>query len=110
MAGLKPQVLTFGPRLYFSFRAHGGAIGALTTHIDNILGSGEQDMLHLAQKDAERRFGYLEVQQGRFARVGMEWGLATDFSAEWPRGGSRTRPTRSRQRPKCGRRANDLRG
>ena len=43
--GLKSQELSFGRCLQFVFRGSGGAVGALTTHMDGILGFGEPDVL-----------------------------------------------------------------
>ena len=36
----KYQVSPCAPRLYFIFRGSGGAVGALATHIDDVLGCG----------------------------------------------------------------------
>ena len=43
--GLRCQASTFGPSLFFVFRDQGQAVGVFTTHIDDILGCGEPDVL-----------------------------------------------------------------
>ena len=61
MVGLKFQVSTIGPCRYFAFRAHSGAVGALATHIGDILGCGEGGDLRVAPRYLERQSGDLEV-------------------------------------------------
>ena len=46
--GLRFEVSSFDPRLYFVFRTSGGAVGAIGTHIDDILSCGEADLSHRA--------------------------------------------------------------
>ena len=43
--GLRRQAPTFDPCLFFVFRDQGQAVGALTSHIDGVLGCGEPDVL-----------------------------------------------------------------
>ena len=51
-------------------------MGALSTHIDNILGCGEYDLLANVRGLSEKSFGKLEVQEGSSVHVGM--GLAQE--------------------------------
>ena len=97
MAGLKFQISTLDPLPYSVVRARVGAVGVLTTQVDDILGRGEREALPSAQKYSERRLGDLEVAQERLSPVRMAFAEAADFSAH-----SRARPTRCRLRPSCG--------
>ena len=97
-AGLKFRVSPFGLIVYFVYRADGGSLGTLTTHVDDVLGSGQPGVLRVARKFPERRFGNLEVEGKTFVHVGMELTQATDISAPWARESSRMqtpRPPRS---------------
>ena len=49
------------PRFSFVFRKNGGAVGVLTTHIDDILGPGEPDVLSKVLALFGRHFGALKV-------------------------------------------------
>ena len=80
-AGLRFAVSSLGPRMYFIFRKSGKAVGVITTHIDDISGCGEHDLLLRAWKFPEKRSGELKVQEGSFARVGAELAQVKDFSA-----------------------------
>ena len=82
MAGLKFQVSSFHPFPFSVFRARGGALGVLTTHIDDILFCGKRDAAHLAPRFLGRRFGNSEVQRERFEHVGANSARATDFLAQ----------------------------
>ena len=62
------------------FRKSGEAVGAIVTLIDDIPGGGEPDVLQKARVFSGRRFGKLKVQEGRFARVGIELAQETDSS------------------------------
>ena len=66
MAGLKFQVSTFDPCLFSGSRAHGGAVGVLTTHNGDVLVLGDWDAPHLARRCTGRRFWYFGVQRGKF--------------------------------------------
>ena len=55
--GLRCQASTFDPCLFFVFRGEGHAVGVFTTHIDDISGCGEPDVLAKMRNFAERRFG-----------------------------------------------------
>ena len=44
-AGPRFELSSFGRRLYYFFRKSWGAVGAITTHIDNISGCGATDLL-----------------------------------------------------------------
>ena len=43
-AGLRSEVPSFGPCLYYIFRESGGAAGAIAAHISDVLGCGEPDL------------------------------------------------------------------
>ena len=47
--GLRIAASSFDPRMYSFFRKSGEAAGAITTHIDNILGCGEAGLLQKAR-------------------------------------------------------------
>ena len=67
--------------MYFVYGGSGPAADVPTTHIDDILGCGEPDILAKARKFPVGRFGKLEVQEGSFVHVGMELAHEKDFSA-----------------------------
>ena len=75
-ASLKCQVSTRDPFPCFAIRLYGVAFGVFTTHLGDISGCEDQQVLHLARRDLERRFGVLKVPQ-----VGAEWSQAADISA-----------------------------
>ena len=62
--GLRFEVSSFGPCLFFIFRKSGVAVGAVTRHVD--------DMLLYARRFSGERFGEFEVQERSFAHVGAE--------------------------------------
>ena len=68
---LKFEASLLDPRLHFVFRLSGGVAGAITTHIDDILGCGEPDPSFQARLFPGKRFGELKVQGKSFAHVGM---------------------------------------
>ena len=45
------------------FRGSGGAVGALTTQTDDILGPGAPNILSSLRDYSDRRFAYLEAQE-----------------------------------------------
>ena len=57
--GLRRQASTSNPCLFFIFRNEGQAEGAFATHIDDILGCGEPDVLPKMRNFSVRRFGEL---------------------------------------------------
>ena len=67
-------------------RSSGCAAGALTTHTDDVLGCGKQDILLKVRKYLGRRFGYPAVQEQPLARVGTEVSQANDFSLRFTPG------------------------
>ena len=69
MVGLEFTASTFDPRLYFVFWERGGAVVGLTTHIDDVAGGREGDVLRVARKYLVRRFESQKVQGPRFAGV-----------------------------------------
>ena len=66
--GLRFEVSSFGPRLYFVFRKSGGAVGAAATPTGDILGCGEPDLLLKVRRFPKKRFGKLKVQEESFVR------------------------------------------
>ena len=79
--GLRFQASTFDPYLFFVFRATGSAAGAFATHIDDIPGCGEPDVLAKMRICPEQRFGALKLQEPSFVHVGMELAQDAVFSA-----------------------------
>ena len=78
--GLKFEVPSFDPRLYFVLRGSGGAAGAIATRIDDISGCGEPDPLLEIRRMSEFRFGKLKVRGQSLGRVGMELAREGDSS------------------------------
>ena len=58
--------------MFFVFRQLGGAVGAFTTHSDDIPGRGEPAVPAKIREFLERRFGTTKLQGSPFAHVGME--------------------------------------
>ena len=80
--GLKFREYSFDSCMYFVFRGDGGAVDALSTQIDDVLGCDEPGVLLEVRRFPERRFGRLDGRFGRhqsFAHVGMEWPQKSDF-------------------------------
>ena len=67
-----------GPHLFRVSRAK----GALTTHVDDVRGCGDQEVLRLARRDLQHRFGDLGAQEKDFVDFGLEWTQTDDFSAQ----------------------------
>ena len=65
----------FGPRMFFVYRKWGAAVGAIATHIDDVSGRGEPDLL------LEERLGNLAAEEGSFAHVGMALSQEEEFPA-----------------------------
>ena len=82
--GPEVQVFALAPYLCSVFRAHGSAHGVSTTHIDDILGCGQGDVLHSAQGCLGPRFGDSKVQDQKVVNVGMESTEAADLPAQLP--------------------------
>ena len=72
MVSLRFRASNFGPRLYSVFRVCGGVLGVLTTRIDDISRCGERDVMDLARRYSERRFGVVKAQGKDFASTGAE--------------------------------------
>ena len=79
--GLRFEVSSFDPRMYLIFGKSGKAFGVITTHIDDILGRGEPDLLRRARGFPEKHSGKLRAQGGSFVDVGMVLAQEKDFSA-----------------------------
>ena len=61
--------------MYFVYRKWGAAVGAIATHIDDVSGRGEPDLL------LEERLGKLAAEEGSFAHVGMALSQEEEFPA-----------------------------
>ena len=62
-AGLEFPGSSSGPGAFFIFRNLGGAVGAIATHIADIPGRGEPDVLPRARNFSERRLGDSKVRE-----------------------------------------------
>ena len=78
--GLWRKGSSFDPCLFFVYRKQGSAVGAFTTHIDDISGFGEPGVMESIRKFSELRFGELKLQEGNFVHVGMELVQDSTFS------------------------------
>ena len=58
----------------------GGAVGSITTHIDDVIGCTEPDALAKIRVISEYRFEEMKVQESSFAPVGAEVPQVSDFS------------------------------
>ena len=67
---------------YVVFRGHGGAAGALSARIDDVLGCGRPVAFFNAHKFPGSRFECLAVQELSFVRVGVDVFRANDFSTQ----------------------------
>ena len=79
--GLRRDVSSFDPFMYFAYRKSGSAVGVLANHIDDILGCGVPDLLVEARGFLDKRFGEMEAEEESFVHAGMELGQEKDFSA-----------------------------
>ena len=79
--GLRFMASFFAPPLYFVVRKSGGTVGAAATHIYDVPGCGEPDLLLKGHCFSEKRFGKLDVQEKSFVQVSMEVSMENDFSA-----------------------------
>ena len=79
--GLRRQAPTIDLCFFLVFRDQGQAVGAFTTHIDDISGFGETDVLETIRHLLEKRLRTMKLREDSFVHVGM--GLAQDgnFSA-----------------------------
>ena len=80
--GLRFDVSSFGPRVFFIFRKSGKAVGEIATHIADMLGRGEPGLLLKARDFSGKCPGELEAQEGSSVHVGMELAQEKDFSAK----------------------------
>ena len=71
----------FDPCLFFVFRDHGQAMGAFTTHIDDILGCGAPDVLPKIRPFSEHSFGAINLQETPFVHFGVELNEEANFPA-----------------------------
>ena len=80
------RVSTSGPCLFFVFRDSGHAAGVFTSHIDDIFGRGEPEVLTQLRHYLERRFAGLKLQESSFLHVGAELAQDKVFSAALTQG------------------------
>ena len=78
--GLQDTVSSSDPRLHFVFRKECGAVGAFTTHIDDILGCGEPGVLGRTQGFLEARLGQLKLQESPCVHAGIELPEEKDYT------------------------------
>ena len=78
--GLGFEVSSSGPSLFFVIRKSGGAFGATATHIDDISGCGEPELLSGVWRFSEKGLGESSVQEKSVANAGMELVEEDDFS------------------------------
>ena len=78
--GLRCEGSSYDPCLFFMFRGKGPAVGAFTTHIDDILGCGEPGVMERLRQFSELRFGELKLQESNFVHVGMDLSQDSSFS------------------------------
>ena len=69
---LKFEASSSVPRLYFVIRKSGRAVEAFATHIDNISGCGEPDLLLKVRRFSAKRPSRLDVRKKSSARAGVE--------------------------------------
>ena len=79
--GLRFAASPFGPCANFVYRKSLTDAGVIATHIDDISGRGEPDLLSKVQGFSEKRFRKLEVQEGSIVHVGMGLAQEKDSSA-----------------------------
>ena len=78
--GLRRQASTCDPCVFFVFRDQGQAVGVFATHIDDILGCGEPDVLRKIWAFSEQRFGARKLQENSSVHVGVELNQEATFS------------------------------
>ena len=69
------------PMSLFRFRTHGGGVGVLTTHTDDLSALRGEGCVAFGAKALGSAFWEREVQREKFVHVGMELALSTDISA-----------------------------
>ena len=79
--GLRRKASTFDPCSFFVFRDQGQAVGAFTTHIDDILGCGEPDVLPKIRGFSEQRFGAMKLQENSSVHASVGLNQEANFSA-----------------------------
>ena len=79
---IRLEVSKFDPCLFFVFRGSGPAVGVMTSHIDDLLGCGEQDILAKMEKFLAGRFGPVKIQKDDFQHLGMDIVQKLDGSVE----------------------------
>ena len=71
--GLQFRASPFDPLLYFVLRKDGGAVGAIPTHTDDILGCGEPDVLSNTRVFLEHRFGRYRFRSRPLCMQTWKW-------------------------------------
>ena len=66
---------------FFVFRKSGGAVGAITTHMDDISGCSGPDLSLEARRFLDKRLSKLELREKSSAHVGVDGAQGDDFSA-----------------------------
>ena len=79
---LRLQVSPYYSWLNFVFGQGGGAVGAFATHIDDVLGCGEQDVSARIRVPPRHRCGGMKAQEYSFAHVCIELFQEGDLSVE----------------------------
>ena len=80
------QASKFGPCSYFVLRRDGGAVGAIATHIDDILGRRENKVTCKTRVFLGRGLGRPEVQETSCGCVGAELPQEEDFAGKLTQG------------------------
>ena len=69
---LRMEASKFDPCLSLAYCRSGLAVGGITTHIDDLLGCGEQDILQRMEKFLSARFGRVKEQKDTFTQIGLD--------------------------------------
>ena len=81
-ANLKLEASKSDPCLFFARRSSGPAVGVITTHVDDLLGCGGNDIPGKMEKFPAARFSPAKVQKDNFAHIGMDILHRADGSVE----------------------------
>ena len=79
---LRIEASKFHPCLFLVYRKGGLAVGVITTHIDDLLGCGEQDTLRRMEKFLSPRFVPVKVQKDNSTHTGRDVLRKDDGSVE----------------------------
>ena len=81
-ADLRSEAPKFDPCLVCVYRRSGPAVGVITTHSDDFLGCGVQDISQKMGTCLATRFGHVSAQKDNFTHIGMDVLKKDDGSAE----------------------------